>query len=68
MSKILIVEDDRRVVTFLTTILLGAGYTCVTAPDAQIARDLLETEQGIRLVLLDQNLGQGSETGLALPG
>ena len=65
MTKILIVEDDKNVVSFLTTILLGAGYTCLAAPSAPKARMLLETEHGIGLVLLDQNLGDSDDTGLA---
>ncbi len=66
MPKILIVEDDKNIVTYLTTILLGAGYICLTAPCTERARALLETEPGVSLVLLDQNLGEGSESGLAL--
>lgn len=66
MPKILIVEDDPNVVSFLTMILLGAGYTCLVATSAAKARSLLETEHGIGLVLLDQNLGEDSDTGLAL--
>ena len=66
MPKILIVEDDRNIASFLSTILLGAGYLCVTASSADRARALLESEHGIGLVLLDQNLGEGSTSGLAL--
>lgn len=66
MPKILIVEDDPNVVSFLSTILLGAGHMCMAAGTAAKARELLETERGISLVLLDQNLGENSETGLAL--
>jgi DNA-binding NtrC family response regulator len=66
MPKILIVEDDPNVVSFLTTILLGAGYTCLVASSAAKARGLLDSERGIGLVLLDQNLGEDSDTGLAL--
>jgi DNA-binding response OmpR family regulator len=66
MPKILIVEDDPNVVSFLTTILLGAGYTCLVATSTAKARSLLTTERGISLVLLDQNLGEDSDTGLAL--
>lgn len=66
MAKILIVEDDRNVVSFLTTILLGAGHTCVTASSAVNAHELLKSERDIGLVLLDQNLGENSDTGLML--
>ena len=66
MPKILIVDDDPNVVSFLTTILLGTGYSCVVATSAAKARTLLEAEHGIGLVLLDQNLGEESDTGLAL--
>lgn len=66
MPKILIVEDDSNVVAFLTTILLGAGYVTLAANTAEKARQLLDTEKDISLVLLDQNLGENSETGLGL--
>jgi len=66
MPKILIVEDDPNVVSFLTTILLGAGYSCVVATSAEKARSVLETERGIGLAIFDQNLGEESDTGLAL--
>ena len=66
MTKILIVDDDPNVVSFLTTILHGAGYTCLVAASAAKARALLDSEQGISLVLLDQNLGEGCDTGLGL--
>jgi len=66
MTKILIVDDDPNVVSFLTTILLGAGYTCLVASSATKARTLLDSEKGVGLVLLDQNLGEGSDTGLGL--
>jgi CheY-like chemotaxis protein len=56
MSRILIVEDDPNIVSFLTTILLGAGYICLAASSTQRARALLETESDIALLLLDQNL------------
>lgn len=66
MAKILIVEDDRNIANFLSTILLGAGYLCVAAPTADRARALLDSESDVGLVLLDQNLGENSESGLAL--
>jgi two-component system, OmpR family, KDP operon response regulator KdpE len=66
MPKILIVEDDKTIASFLHTILLGAGYTCVAASTADRARGLLESELDIALVLLDQNLGESSQSGLAL--
>ncbi len=64
MSKILIVEDDRNIASFLSTILLGAGYLCDAASTADRARALLESEPDIALVLLDQNLGENSRNGL----
>ena len=66
MTKILIVEDDEQRLSFLRTILVGAGYTCFSAPSGEKARELLDTNTGIGLVLLDQNLGEGSSTGLGL--
>lgn len=66
MSKILIVEDDKNIANFLSTILLGAGYLCVAASSATAARSLLDSETEISLVILDQNLGEDSESGLAL--
>lgn len=66
MPKILIVEDDKNIASFLSTILLGAGYLCVAASTADRARALLDSEPEIALVLLDQNLGEGSQSGLSL--
>lgn len=66
MPKILIVEDDANMVSFLTTILLGAGYACLTATSTEQARTLLDNDPAIGLMLLDQNLGEGSATGLAM--
>jgi CheY-like chemotaxis protein len=65
MPKILIVEDDKNIASFLSTILLGAGYNCVAASTADRAHALLESETDIALVLLDQNLESSSRSGLA---
>jgi two-component system KDP operon response regulator KdpE len=64
MPKILIVEDDKNIASYLSTILMGAGYLCVAASAADRAQALLESEREIALVILDQNLGDGSHTGL----
>jgi DNA-binding NtrC family response regulator len=66
MSKILIVEDDKNISSFISTILLGAGYVCFAASTAARARDLLNSEPEIALVLLDQHLGESCQSGLAL--
>jgi CheY-like chemotaxis protein len=66
MPKVLIVEDDKNIASFVSTILRGAGYVCVAASSADRARTLLDSEPDVGLVLLDQNLGENSQSGLAL--
>jgi two-component system, OmpR family, alkaline phosphatase synthesis response regulator PhoP len=66
MAKILIVEDDHNIASFLSTLLLGAGYECLSASTSERARVLLNSEENIALVILDQNLGKDSDTGLEL--
>ncbi|HVU32890.1 MAG TPA: response regulator [Opitutaceae bacterium] len=64
MAKILIVEDDPNVAGFLSTILRGAGYLCASASTGAQARQLLDADPDIGLLLLDHNLGDASDTGL----
>jgi DNA-binding response OmpR family regulator len=52
MSKILVVDDEERVRTFLSRSLVTEGHTVVSAPDGQAALDALDAE-AISLVLLD---------------
>jgi DNA-binding response OmpR family regulator len=52
MSKILVVDDEERVRTFLSRSLVTDGHSVVTAPDGQAALDALDAET-ISLVLLD---------------
>ena len=60
MSQILIVEDDHRVVTFISSILLADGHTCLAAASAAEAQAAFNSNHDIGLVLLDQNLEQSN--------
>jgi CheY-like chemotaxis protein len=51
-KKILIVDDDPDVLTFIGAVLKDNGYTCVTAPDGVVGIELLYKEKP-DLVLLD---------------
>lgn len=53
VPKILIVDDDPRNVFALRATLKAKGYACVAAMDAGQAFLLLETEEGIGVVLMD---------------
>ena len=59
ITTILVVDDDPATLILLAAILEGAGYGCVTASDAEEARDLLEA-QTISLVLIDVLMPGGS--------
>ena len=52
MSRILAVDDEERVLTFLTRCLTGEGHQVLTAGDGRQALDVLEQEQ-VDMVLLD---------------
>jgi len=62
MAKILIVEDDEIVVTYVSKLLLAMGHLVTVAHSATRARGVLETEPDIALILLDHHLGK--ESGL----
>ena len=52
MTRILIVDDDRRVLTLYSTILEREGYEVLTAADARRALELAASAQP-SLILLD---------------
>jgi len=62
-ERILIVEDDPAVRTMLSRLLAGEGYSCVTAPDAERALRLLESD-GFSLLVTDLRLPGNSGTEL----
>ena len=63
-KKILIVDDDARNIFALRLVLQSKGYFCITASDAEEALNLLTSNTGIAIVLLDMMMpGQdGYET------
>ncbi|MCM1058258.1 MAG: response regulator transcription factor [Firmicutes bacterium] len=63
MTKILLVEDDRGIITNLTEFLTAEGYHVKSAPGQTGALELLEKEQ-FDLALLDISLSDGN--GFAL--
>lgn len=52
MSKLLVVDDEPRVVSFLTRFLVAEGHSVVTAADGLVALQRLR-DQEVDLVLLD---------------
>ncbi len=64
MAKILIVEDEKSVATYLSELLLSAGHVPLSADSVIHAREVLEAETGFSLIILDHHLGH--ESGLDL--
>ena len=52
MNRILIAEDEAAIANLIRTVLNGAGYRCIWAPDGTQAADLLE-KVPFDLALLD---------------
>ena len=59
MTHILLIEDDKSIVTNLTEYLVGEGYRVSSAAGQSAALDLLSHES-IDLVLLDVSLAEGN--------
>ncbi len=59
MIHILLVEDDKSIVTNLTEFLTGEGF-CVTSASGQTAALEILSEKQIELVLLDVSLAEGN--------
>ena len=59
MTHILLVEDDKSIVTNLTEYLTGEGFCVSSAPGQTAALELLSEKQ-INLVLLDVSLAEGN--------
>lgn len=60
MAKILIVEDDEKIVTYLSELLLAVGHLAIAADSATRAMELLESESDFALLILDHHLGRDS--------
>jgi DNA-binding NtrC family response regulator len=66
MAKILIVEDDTNISSYLATVILSTGHSSLAVDSAEKAQALLASDQEIALLILDHHLGNGTPTGLAL--
>jgi len=64
MAKILIVEDDATIVTYLSELLQSKEHVAVAANSVARALEVLEAERDFSLVILDHHLGE--ESGLKL--
>ena len=53
MSKVLVVDDEKRVVDLLSRFLAGDGHEVVTAGDGAVALETLDGDPDVDLVLLD---------------
>ena len=58
MSKILIVDDEKKIREIYGKLLALEGYTVVEAEDVQTAARFLVHDESIKLVLLDINIPQ----------
>lgn len=63
MKKILLVDDDERILSVFSTGLKAGGYETITAKDAQTATDLVASNK-FDLILLDQMLPDKSGNAL----
>lgn len=59
MNKILLVEDDKEIITNLTEYLTGEGFSVKNATGQTKALELIENES-FDLVLLDVSLSEGN--------
>ncbi len=63
MARILLVEDDKAIVTSLREYLAGEGFAVETA-DGQSRAEVLLMEQGFDLLLVDMSLRDGDGFGV----
>ncbi len=66
MAKIIVVEDDPKIMGFITTVLLSAGHEPLTADNGARGREILRAEPDIDLAIFDQHLDEKGDTGLSL--
>lgn len=52
-KNILIIDDDTRNIFALKATLVSRGYTCYTTQSAQEGIEMLLSDQGIKIVLMD---------------
>jgi two-component system, cell cycle response regulator DivK len=53
VSKVLIVDDDNRNIFALSAVLRAKGYHCLSALNVRDAVDLVNTDTGIGIILMD---------------
>ncbi|MEO8794157.1 MAG: response regulator, partial [Daejeonella sp.] len=52
-KKILIIDDDSRNIFALKAVLKAKGFTCLSAVSAKEGMDLMQSDDEIKLVLMD---------------
>ncbi|RYG04154.1 MAG: response regulator [Chitinophagaceae bacterium] len=52
-KKILIVDDDNRNIFALSAVLKAKGHVCLSAPGVSEAVDIIRSDSGIGIILLD---------------
>ena len=52
-ARILIADDEERIVNLISDFLCAAGYETVTAADGQAALDILTSDKDIKLAIID---------------
>jgi len=65
MAKIMVVEDEKTVLDVTAELLEVLGHQCLQAENGGEARQIIEKESGIDLVLLDRSLPDGDGLLLA---
>ncbi|MHA4845450.1 response regulator [Flavitalea antarctica] len=53
VSKVLIVDDDNRNIFALSAVLRAKGYHCLSALNVRDAVELVKTDSGIGIILID---------------
>lgn len=52
-ARVLIADDEERIVNLISDFLCAAGYETVTAADGQAALDILTSDKDIKLAIID---------------
>ena len=66
MAKLLIVEDEPEIASYIAEVARGAGHASFVADSAAFALELLRGDLGIEALVVDHHLGfEAGETGIA---
>lgn len=60
MAKVLIVEDEPSVATYLSELMISVGHSPIAVDSQERAMEMLQEESDIALLILDHHLGTHS--------